>query len=126
MPDSRQSTESLLIDVERQLDDVDSALLAAEPTRLQEACTALRQLAIAFARVLESALSAETFDQVFRRRIEAVAERLNTQRVSLARRSVVVERALASIMRPSADATYSVPGGRAAFGASTGYAASAH
>ncbi|VWX60252.1 conserved hypothetical protein [Burkholderiales bacterium 8X] len=118
MPDSRQSTEALLVDVERQLDEVDAALLADEPTRLQEACSSLRGVAISFARMLEAALSAEVFDAGFKRRVEAVAERLNTQRTSLARRSVVVERALASIMRPSGDATYSVPGSRAAFGAS--------
>jgi len=122
MPDSRHSTELLLIDVERQLDVVDAALLAAQPGDLPEACAGLRRLAISFARVLESALSAEAFDHGFRLRIEAVAERLATQCSSLARRSVFVERALASIMRPRVDATYSMSGERRVFAAAGSYA----
>lgn len=110
MPDTRNSTESLLVEVERQLDVVDAGLLAAEPTGLQGACNELRDIAVSFARVLEAALSAEVFDQAFRRRIDAVAQRLATQRQSIARRNVVVERALASIFRPAADATYARPG----------------
>jgi hypothetical protein len=108
VPDTRNSTEALLIDVERQLDVVDAQLLEAEPTGLAAACTELRRVAIAFSRVLEAALSAEVWDHAFRRRIDAVAHRLATQRQSLARRNVVVERALASIMRPRAEPTYTM------------------
>lgn len=126
MPDSRHSTELLLVDVERQLDIVDTALLDAQPSDLPEACAGLRRLSIAFARVLEAALSAEAFDNSFRLRIEAVAERLATQRSSLARRSVFVERALASIMRPRVDATYTMSGERRAFAAAGSYAVGSH
>lgn len=115
MPDTRNSTETLLVELERQLDVVDADLLAAEPTGLANACADLRELAVSFARVLEAALSAEVFDHAFRRRIDAVAQRLATQRQSIARRNVVVERALASIFRPQADATYGRTGERAAF-----------
>lgn len=117
MPDTRNSTESLLVEVERQLDVVDAGLLAAEPAGLQSACNDLRDVAVSFARVLEAALSAEVFDQAFRRRIDAVAQRLATQRQSIARRNVVVERALASIFSPAADATYGRTGERAVFAA---------
>lgn len=126
MPDSRQSTEMLLMGVERQLDIVDAALLDAQPSDLPEACAGLRKLTISFAGVLESALSAEAFDHSFRLRIEAVAERLATQRSSLARRSVFVERALASIMRPRVDATYSMSGERRVFAAAGSYAIGSH
>ncbi len=115
MPDTRSSTESMLVEVERQLDSVDAGLMAAEPSGLQSACNELRDVAVAFARVLEAALSAEVFDQAFRRRIEAVAQRLATLRQSIARRNVVVERALASIFRPSAEGTYTRPGERPVF-----------
>lgn len=106
MPDTRNSTETLLTDVERQLDVVDAQLLSEEPSGLQPACTELRRVSIAFARVLEAALSAEVWDHAFRRRVDAVAQRLATQRQCLARRSVMVERALASIMGPRKEATY--------------------
>ena len=117
MPDTRNSTESLLVEVERQLDAVDAGLLASDPAGLPGSCTDLRDVAVTFARVLEAALSAEVFDHAFRRRIDAVAQRLATQRQSIARRNVVVERALASIFRPQGDSTYVKPGGRAAFAA---------
>ena len=110
MPDTRNATETLLVEVERQLDAVDAGLLGTEPTGLPGACAELRETAVAFARVLEAALSAEVFDHAFRRRIDAVAQRLATQRQSIARRNVVVERALASIFRPQAEATYARPG----------------
>ena len=115
MPDTRNSAESLLVEVEQQLDVVDAGLMAGEPDALQRACAALREVALSFARVLEAALSAEVFDHAFRRRIDAVAQRLATQRQSIARRSVVVERALASIFRPQADATYARLGDRPTF-----------
>lgn len=126
MPDTRQSAEALLVEVEQQLELVDSALLNDQPSALQEASTVLRRVVMAFARVLESALSAEAFDQVFRRRIEAVAERLSVQRANLARRSVLVDRTLASIMRTPVNAVYSMPGERRAFAAAGIYAVGAH
>jgi hypothetical protein len=115
VPDTRNSAESLLGEVERQLDVVDAGLLASDPAGLPGSSTDLRDVAVAFSRVLEAALSAEAFDPAFRRRVEAVAQRLATQRQSIARRNVVVERALASIFRPQAEATYAKVGERPAF-----------
>ena len=116
MPDTRESTVRLLIEVEQQLEAVDSGLREADPSALQAACTELRRASLDFASVLEAALSAEAFDPPIRGRIEAVARRLALQRESLARRNVVVERALASIMRRHAGPTYSVPGRAQALG----------
>ena len=113
MPDTRQSVEALLSDVERQLDAVDVALLQSDPSNLNEASAGVRRIAITFVEVLESALSAEAFDPFFRSRIEMVTRRLSMQRESLARRSVVVDRALASLMRSAPDVTYAIPGARA-------------
>jgi hypothetical protein len=116
MPDTRESTVQLLVDVEQQLEAVDSGLREADPAALQAACVELRRAALDFAAVLEAALSAEVFDVPFRGRVEAVAQRLALQRESLARRNVVVERALASIMRRHAGPTYSIPGRAQALG----------
>ena len=117
MPDTCQSAEALLSDVERQLDAVDAALLEADPADLGEASAGVRRITVAFVATLESALSAEAFDPVFRSRVETVTYRLSMQREGLARRSAMVERTLASIMRPSPVVTYAVPGARALAGA---------
>ena len=109
MPDTRHTAESLLLTVEQALDVVDAGLMAAEPGELPVASRRLRDVTLAFSRALEAALSAEVFDHAFRRRVEAVAQRLATQRQSIARRNVGVERALASIFRPMGEATYARP-----------------
>ncbi|MGI4779796.1 MAG: hypothetical protein ACRYGA_17045 [Janthinobacterium lividum] len=113
MPDTYQSAEALLVDVERQLDAVDAALLAAHPADLGEVSAGVRRIAVSFVEVLESVLSAEAFDTTFRDRIETVTHRLAMQREGLARRSALVERALASLMRPLPPSTYVIPGARA-------------
>ncbi len=110
MPDSRLSTEALLGDVETQLEAVDQHLMEGDALALQGATTQLRQVSLAFARVLEAALSAEVFDLPFRQRIECVAGRLSQQREHLARRNALVERALASLLRPAQAPTYTIPG----------------
>ena len=114
MPDTLYSTEELLSAVERQLDLVDAVLLEGDAVRLAAVCADIRVAALAFAGALEAALSAEAFDCEFRWRIETVARRLSMQRAGLARRSVVVERALASIIKPRPGATYVMPGSPAA------------
>lgn len=113
MPDTRHSAEALLSDVEDRLDAVDTGILAAEPVQLQAASTELRSVSRAFAEALAAALSAEAFDAEFRRRIETVAQRMANQREQIARRNVVVMRALESIMPKPAGVTYSRPGVRA-------------
>jgi len=110
MPDTRDFAVTLLERVEAQLAVVDSGLHASDPAALEAACTDMRRAALEFAGVLEAALSAEAFDAEFRQRVEAVARRLALQRESVARRNMVVERALASIMRRHTDPTYTVPG----------------
>ena len=112
MPDTRESVELLLSDVEQQLDAVDAALLDSDPSRMSELCAGVRRAAIAFSGALQAALSAEAFDAGFRGRIEAVARRLALQREGLARRSASVDRVLASLVRPAPGPTYSIPGAR--------------
>ena len=114
MPDTLDSTQRLLAAVERQLDLVDAVLVDGDAGRRGAACADIRIASLAFAGALESALSAEAFDREFRERIESVARRLSLQRTGLARRSVVVERALASLIKPRASATYVMPGSPAA------------
>ena len=81
MPDTRESAESLLIDVEQQLDSGRRRpAWRTEPAGCRPPAATLRSVALAFAGVLEAALSAEAFDHAFRRRVEAVAQRLATQR----------------------------------------------
>ncbi|RYY93825.1 MAG: hypothetical protein EOO24_26025 [Comamonadaceae bacterium] len=127
MPDTIHSADLLLVQVERQLDEVDAGMLAADPTSLQIASIELRRASTAFASALAAALSAEAFDPAFRTRIEAVAQRLANQRESAARRNAVVERTLSSLMRSREGATYSVAGGRTPFGAAAGsYALGTH
>lgn len=112
MPDTRESVELLLSDVEQQLDQVDTALLGSDPSRMGELCADVRRAAIAFSGALQAALSAEAFDTGFRGRIETVARRLALQREGLARRSASVDRVLASLVRPAPSPTYSMPGAR--------------
>ncbi|HUD35104.1 MAG TPA: hypothetical protein VMR43_19260 [Variovorax sp.] len=114
MPDTLESTQRLLSAIERQLDLVDAALVEGDAVRLGAACSDIRIASLAFAGALESALSAEAFDRGFRERIEAVARRLALQRTGLAQRNVVVERALATLIRPRPSATYVMPGSPAA------------
>lgn len=114
MPDTLQSTQQLLSAVESQIDLVDAVLLDGDAVRLSAACSDIRIASMAFAGALEAALSAEAFDREFRTRIETVARRLSLQRTGLARRHVVVERSLASLIKPRASATYVMPGSPAA------------
>lgn len=110
MPDTRESAFGLLIEVEQRLAAVDAGLHAPDPAALQAACVELRHATLTFAGVLEAALSAEAFDPPFRRRVETVAQHLAQQREALARRNVVVEQALASLMRRHVGPTYAMPG----------------
>ena len=114
MPDTLDSTQQLLSAVERQLDLVDAVLIEGDAVRLDAACSDIRIASLAFAGALESALSAEAFDREFRARVETVARRLSLQRTGLAQRNVVVERALASLIKPRPSATYVMPGSPAA------------
>ena len=98
-----------------QLDRVDAGLRCDQPSDLLQASGELRRCATGFARALEAALSAEALDAEFRRRIEAVAQRLSNQRDSVARRTVIVDRSLASLLGPRPDATYTMPGERRVF-----------
>ncbi len=120
--DAREA-EALLHELERRLSLVDAQLLSAEPARLEQACAEVRDGSFAVADLLAMSSAARGLphsaqDAVLRKRIDSVAQRLLDQRNCLARRSVVVDRTLDSIMRPEREATYRVPGARRAFGKS--------
>lgn len=118
MIDTRESTEELLQEVERQLDAVDARLLEGDAPALEAACNGMRQVASGFSNVLESALSAEVFDADFRDRIEGVAQRLRVMRAGIARRAAAVERSLSALLGTQDMPTYGAGlGQRAMFGA---------
>ncbi|KTT09355.1 hypothetical protein NS331_25140, partial [Pseudacidovorax intermedius] len=106
MIDTRESTEDLLQEVERQLDAVDARLLEGDAPALEAACNGMRQVAAGFSNVLESALSAEVFDADFRDRIEGVAQRLRVLRAGIARRAAAVERSLSALLGTQDQPTY--------------------
>lgn len=110
------ATESLLLDVERRLALVDACLLATVPNGLEDACAELRQATVAFAHALQAALAAGARDIALRQHINTIAQRLDEQRTCLARRSVMVERALGSMLRPQPAVTYRMPNQRTVFG----------
>lgn len=116
MPDSRNDAESLLLDIESRLDSVDCRLLAADPAGIEQACAALRDATVALADMLEAASALKVLGNGGAKRIQAIARRLHDQRTCVARRSVMVGRALGSIMRPQTAATYQISGERMAFG----------
>ncbi|SIQ14580.1 hypothetical protein [Pseudacidovorax sp. RU35E] len=116
MIDTRESTEELLQEVERQLDAVDASLLEGDAPALEAACNGMRQVATGFSNVLESALSAEVFDAEFRDRIEGVAQRLRVLRAGIARRAAAVERSLAALLGTQDTPTYGAVGQRSMFG----------
>lgn len=117
--DARQA-ETSLRELERRLGSVDAQLLAAEPVGLERACAEVRDASLAVADLLAmvsfaGALPRSAEALVLRKRIDSAAQRLLDQRNCLARRSVVVDRTLDSIMRPEREATYRIPGERRAF-----------
>ncbi|MDA7415247.1 hypothetical protein PGB34_02615 [Xenophilus arseniciresistens] len=116
MSDLSSAQEALLGQVEQQLAVVDRCLLADDPDALDRAAAELRQLSVGFAQALGAQLSAASLSPALRSRIEAVGQRLDLQRESLARRSVRVDRALASLMGPAVSVTYSMPGRSSSFG----------
>ncbi|RYF69520.1 MAG: hypothetical protein EOO29_33325, partial [Comamonadaceae bacterium] len=110
MAQSHPYCESLLAEVERQVGAVDACLLDGDAPALEIAVTRLRASGLAFAEAVSSDLRAPSFEPAFRKRVDDVARRLSLQRGQLVRRSAVVERTLASILRTPAAATYSMPG----------------
>jgi hypothetical protein len=103
--------DASLLRVEQLLEDVSAALVAGEPLVLEAASTALRQAM--------AELSAQgrgpggRLDAGMRQRLEKVSLTLAQQRSNLARRAVVVDRALATVL-PQAQSAATYTGGKTA------------
>lgn len=117
MPETADAAGSLLHDIERRLKAVDARLLSPAPAGLEDACAELRDATVAFANMLEAVLAHGASRIALRARIAVVAQRLHDQRTCVARRGVVVERALNSILRPPPAPTYRIDGERMKFDA---------
>ena len=97
-----------LLRVEQFLAEVSAALVTGEPVVLEAASTALRQAMADMAVWGRTPGSTGSLDADMRRRLEHVSLVLSRQRANLARRAVVVDRALAAVLPQSQPAaTYS-------------------
>ena len=120
-PVDAAEAEAALRELERRLGSVDAQLLAVEPAGLERACAELRDGSVALADLLalvgasSSRPQAASGQSSLRKRIDSVAQRLLDQRNCLARRSVVVDRTLGSILQPQREPTYRIAGERSAF-----------
>ena len=100
--------ESGLSQVEQLLGKVSSALIAGEPESLEAASTELRHAVVDFARLAQSSARSKMQDAALRQRLDRVSLLLIQQRESLARRAVVVDRALTIVLPQSQpSSTYS-------------------
>ncbi|MEO5796076.1 MAG: hypothetical protein ABIP34_14560 [Rhodoferax sp.] len=120
--------EASLLRVEQLLDEVSAALIAGEPLVLEAASTALRQAMADMAVWGRTPAGLQSLDAGMRHRLEKVSLTLSQQRANLARRAVVVDRALATVL-PQAQPASTYSGGKAATyrgGAARIYAAAAN
>jgi len=113
------SLQASVAAVEAQLQDVRTALLAADPLQLEPACTQLRAAATALVHALERAPARAAWPDGIEARVRAIGTELTMQRDQLARLLAMTERQAASLLPPMAGvATYgSNAGPRPAAGA---------
>ena len=120
--------DASLLRVEQLLNEVSAALIAGEPLVLEATSTALRQAMADMAVWARTPGGLQSLDANMRRRLEKVSLTLSQQRANLARRAVVVDRALATIL-PQAQPAATYSGGKAGAyrgGAARIYAAAAN
>jgi hypothetical protein len=99
--------------VEQLLEDVSAALITGEPLVLEAASTALRQAMADLSARGRAPAAAQSLDAGMRQRLEKVSLTLAQQRANLARRAVVVDRALATVL-PQAQPAATYSGGKTA------------
>lgn len=106
--------ESALTAVEKQLEGVSAALLAADPQALETGSTQLRDAAAKLSQVMEQISRQGALPADLQKRLQAVGAMLAVQRESLARLAAITERQAAGLLPPAdAAATYgSAMGGR--------------
>ncbi len=96
--------EKALSQVENHFDDVSIALVSGEPLALFSASEALRQAALGLSDLLQNLSPSELGSTKLKSRLRALSDGMLVRRESLIRRTVMVERALHSIV-PSAQGT---------------------
>ncbi len=97
-----------LAQVEVLLEDVSSALLSGEPSELESASATLRQAMADLSSLVQAPAVSRQLGADVRKRFEKISQLLSQQRMSLLRRAVVVDRALAVVLPQSAQqSTYS-------------------
>lgn len=106
------SLESSLQAVEKELQSISAAMLAADPLVLQQSAQRLRGALADFAQAAQG----QPWPPALHPRLQAVSNQLALQREQLARLGALVDRQVASLLPPAdaADATY---------GKKTGYSA---
>ena len=106
--------EDALTTVEKQLQDVSAALLAADPQALETGSAQLRNAAAHLSQVMEQISREGVAPAGLQKRLQVVGALLAVQRESLARLAAITDRQAAGLLPPAdAAATYgSAMGGR--------------
>lgn len=106
--------EDALTAVEKHLDGVSAALLAADPQALESGSTQLRDAAAQLSQVMVQISRQGVVPAALQKRVQAIGALLAVQRESLARLAAITERQTAGLLPPAdAAATYgSAIGGR--------------
>ena len=107
---------TLLGQCEQQLAQVAQATASSNIDDLGSAAMALQMLVVQLPALLRQSQTRQT-DPLTRQRLRKIAALLATQRESLLRRTVLVERALSTLMPATQSNTYALGVGRAAYGA---------
>ncbi|APW36624.1 hypothetical protein RD110_04880 [Rhodoferax koreense] len=98
--------DSSLTEVEQLLDQVSASLLAGDARALEAHSQSLRDAMLALSSMAASQKAVLFANPTMQHRVAAVSTRLAQQREGLARRAVVVNRALATVLPQSDAATY--------------------
>ncbi len=110
--------ETALVHVEQQIEVVSDAVRTGEPEKLEMASHQLRNAALALSQVLDASPSAMQLAKPLAHRLDQAVRQIGLQREQLARRSALVERALATVLPEApvaANAVYA-PAGAASRG----------
>ena len=102
---------SLVAQIESQLAQFSEALLSAQPENLVATSAALRATLADFSRQPKQIVTEYRRDPALRARIRQISALLASRRESLARQSVMAERALAALMPTVKAQTYAPPAG---------------
>ena len=102
--------EDSLSAAELQFNEVSAALVSGEPVALAGASAALRQAALDLSALMNGLCATDRHNQALKLRLSKLAAGLAAQRESLIRRTVLVERALHTLVPAARSATYAQAG----------------